>query len=247
MSHSRNIDSKMFNWDQVDWQTMRWYVEKLPVGLLWGAGLALCSPTDPTVGIVAAWVFVVFGSVTALCFRPVLQAAKFHHIALFIALFCITHGSISYIGLHNLADDKSVMCEITSRLREFAVITACVSSCLVNFHSIPPREVQQDPERPASLPLDVPTPAHRAMDSSLKDRLDVLPCSDKHEYHHNADNLALQLTGPGSTRSQSTHSSDISLSSVNRVSPTITHNLIQWEKTVNPMKPARDEGPSASY
>ncbi|KAH6895192.1 hypothetical protein B0T10DRAFT_210010 [Thelonectria olida] len=233
----------MFGLDQIDWQGLRSWAEILPVGLLWGAGLALCSPTHPTVEIVSVWIFLVFGSVTALCFKPVLKAVKFHHIALLLALFYITHGIISYMELQNLQDGKSLLCEITSRLREFAVMAACVSTVLVIFHPVPVREPQQDPEKLDPLAPDFPAPVRCLMDSGPKDHCDpdVLSYSRKQESISDVDPVAFQHTGPGSAYPGSNHSSDICLSSSGNVNQILAQKLITWSKTVNPMELARDE------
>lgn len=42
----------VFNMHQIVWQTIRWGSLVLPVGLLWGAGLVLSSPTHRTIKIV---------------------------------------------------------------------------------------------------------------------------------------------------------------------------------------------------
>ncbi|KAI5463036.1 hypothetical protein BGZ63DRAFT_181792 [Mariannaea sp. PMI_226] len=243
-----SLDSNMFeDLRQMCWKPLRYYVEVFAVGYLWGAGLALYSPTHPTVDIAVIWILLVSGSVTVLAFKPVLKAEKFHIIAILLAFFCLVQGALSYTGLLNHASGKSLMSEIVSRLREFTVMTAGVSTAIILTRPASLERPQQDPilaERPNPLGKD----DHIYLNFELKDRSETDQAtsrSDNHECISDVDSVAFRHTGPSSEYLGGSHSSEISLSSYGRVNPPFVQDVIRWSKVASPMALVRDQSESA--
>ncbi|KAH7136552.1 hypothetical protein EDB81DRAFT_83291 [Dactylonectria macrodidyma] len=227
-------------------RAVRHVADVLPAGFLWGSGVALSIPQDHTIGTVIIVILAMSGAISALVYRPVLQAVNFGRIAGLLALCCVAHRAVTCV--HDLQLKKEalpIMDEVVSCLREYAIMTACLCSAMAVGCPPPARLPLEEVERPYSVASNTSTLF--TLDVGSNQPQDLISNPDRVDVLSNAGSLPFKHFGPASTYSATSEYSMLSLSSSDsRVDPILSMSVWQLQMKLTTVMSDRDEEENAS-
>lgn len=229
------------------WQAVVHCAEVLPAGVLMGTGLALSRPQDHSVDTVIVVMLAVSGAILVLAYKPVLQAANFGQVAVLLALCCVAHRIFSRTHALQLTDEKLLLDELISCLREYAVMMACLGSAICMACPSPMQRPSVDP-----LPVEQRDPLASNAPSlcqyqDLGQSCDLSSQSDKLECISDVGSLPFRHVGPTSSYSEASEYSVLTLSSSGgRVDPVLAMSIFQLSMKMNAVMSTRDEDASST-